>query len=249
MFTRNAVSKYARYYDLPCQDKDYTGEARFIRALLRKHAPNARSLLELNCGTGYRASLLAESGYERIHGLDRDREKIDRARERLTVLPPEIASKLRFDRAGAVQIDRDFDAVIFLFSAINYPLKMGNLQTVFTAAKNHLDPEGAFVLDCWYGPSVLGDLPAVRVKRLEIEEILDNRPTGSDDRIDREFTLQQIENALEELQNLHPTRYWFQREVEELFDRTGLRLIDRSIWMHEKIAGFDTWGIYFIGKL
>ncbi|MEG3436544.1 class I SAM-dependent methyltransferase [Pannus brasiliensis CCIBt3594] len=249
MFTVDTVNNFARYHDLLCQDKDYTGEARFIRTLLRKYSPNARSILEVNCGTGYRSLLLAESGYERIHGIDRDAERIDRGRERLQAVPLEIARKLRFDRSVTVRFEERFDVAFSLFHAINYPLKMGSLQAIFTAVKKHLSPEGTFVFDCWYGPPVLADLPAVRVKRLEVEEILLDRATGFGDSLDREFTRYQIENALEELQNIHPTRYWFERELEDLFDRTGLQLIDRALWMHENIAGFDTWGIYFIGKV
>jgi len=53
---------YARYYDLLYHDKDYNAEAKFVHQLLQIHAPETRSILELGCGTGSHAVLLAELG-------------------------------------------------------------------------------------------------------------------------------------------------------------------------------------------
>lgn len=227
----NVYQNYPRYYDILCQDKDHTGEARFFHALLQKHSPNARSILELNCGTGYRAALLAESEYQIIHGIDSDSRKIDRARQRLRDLPATIARKLRFDRRDipTLQLPEKFDAVITFFPALDYPEKIGDLLATLTTASEHLKTDGSLVLDCWYGPGVLRDLPAIRVKRLETEEILIDRVAG-------------------EPRETSPTRYVFRQEIDYFFARSGLRVIDRAGWMNEKIAGFDTWGIYFIGQ-
>jgi methylase of polypeptide subunit release factors len=46
-------------YDLLYRDKDYVGEAQFIQNILQTYAPNACQLLELGCGTGAHAVLLA----------------------------------------------------------------------------------------------------------------------------------------------------------------------------------------------
>ena len=48
---------------------------------------------------------------------------------------------------------------------------MMNLLSAFEVAKNHLNENGIFIFDFWYGPAVLTDLPSARVKRLENEDI------------------------------------------------------------------------------
>ena len=47
----SVFADYAEYYDLFYRDKDYAGEAAFVRGLVRQRAPKARTLLELGCGT------------------------------------------------------------------------------------------------------------------------------------------------------------------------------------------------------
>ncbi|MFM6580781.1 MAG: class I SAM-dependent DNA methyltransferase, partial [Dolichospermum sp.] len=69
---------YSRYYDLLYQDKDYLAEAKFIHDLIQTHAPSAKTILELGCGTGRHAELLANYGYQ-IHGVDRSLEMLNSA--------------------------------------------------------------------------------------------------------------------------------------------------------------------------
>ena len=51
---------YSRYYDLLYRDKDYAGEVAFVHGIIDEHAPQAQSLLDLGCGTGAHAAILAE---------------------------------------------------------------------------------------------------------------------------------------------------------------------------------------------
>ncbi|WP_341999478.1 hypothetical protein [Chlorogloeopsis sp. ULAP02] len=69
----SVFGNYARYYDLLYRDKDYVGEALFIRRLIQNHAPEAQDILELGCGTGNHAVLLAKEGYK-VHGVE---EQVD----------------------------------------------------------------------------------------------------------------------------------------------------------------------------
>jgi ribosomal protein L11 methylase PrmA len=55
---------HARCYDLLYTDKDYAGEAAFVAHLLEHYAPGSTTLLELGCGSGIHAGMLAERGYQ-----------------------------------------------------------------------------------------------------------------------------------------------------------------------------------------
>ncbi len=50
-----AFGEYAKYYDLLYADKDYAAETAFVREIIRRLAPGARTLLELGCGSARHA--------------------------------------------------------------------------------------------------------------------------------------------------------------------------------------------------
>lgn len=58
------------YYDLLYKDKDYAGEAQYVLRLIQAHAPAAKTIFKLGCGTGMHAVLLDREEYS-ICGIDR----------------------------------------------------------------------------------------------------------------------------------------------------------------------------------
>jgi predicted TPR repeat methyltransferase len=43
---------YARYYDVLYATKDYAEEAAYVLRIIQRHRPEARTVLDLGCGTG-----------------------------------------------------------------------------------------------------------------------------------------------------------------------------------------------------
>src|SRR5450432_1239591 len=175
----SVFGSYSRYYDLLYQDKDYAGEASYIRSLILQHHPHAQSLLDLGCGTGRHALLLAEEGY-RVAGVDRSTEMLATAQAQLAKSTPAMAARRSASGAApeffqgdvrTVRIDRKFDIVVSLFHVMSYQTTNDDLQAAFRTAAAHLSPGGLFIFDCWYGPAVLTDRPVVRIRRLEDEHI------------------------------------------------------------------------------
>jgi SAM-dependent methyltransferase len=248
---------YARYYNLLYQDKDYAAEAKFIHQLLKTHAPTTQSILELGCGTGKHAALLAELGYE-VYGVDLSAQMLEQAEKRLPTLNPEVASKLEFSQGDVrtVRVDRQFDAVISLFHVFSYQTTNQDLQAAFATAKAHLKPGGVLIFDCWYGPAVLSDRPTVRVKRLEDEEIIVTRIAEpviypNDNLVDvnyQVFIKNKATGTVEEVQELHKMRYLFKPEIDALFSQNKFECLTLGEWMTGNTPGFNTWGVYCIGQ-
>ena len=170
---------YSRYYNLLYQDKDYDGEAEYVHNLIRKHQPGATSILNLGCGTGRHDLLLAQMGYE-VTGIDQSEEMLAVATSQLSSLisqqecahPSNLNSRqgsLSFQQGDirTIRLNKTFDVVTSLFHVISYQTTNDDLRAAFATARAHLKPGGIFIFDCWYGPAVLTDRPAVRVKRLE----------------------------------------------------------------------------------
>ncbi len=118
-------------------------------------------ILDLGCGTGTHAIELAKIGYA-VTGVDRSEEMLERASERLSEFPKDIATRLAFFQ-GDIRTTRQkgrFDAVVSLFHLFSYLPRNGDLREALATAKAHLHPNGIFIFDYWYGTAVLSDPPS-----------------------------------------------------------------------------------------
>lgn len=254
----SVFGKYARYYDLLYHDKNYVAEVKFITELIQIHAPNAHDILELGCGTGNHAVLLAKEGYE-IHGVDLSEEMLQKASDRLSQLPQELASRLQFSKGDIrqVRLHQTFDVVISLFHVISYQTTNEDLLAAFATVKEHLKPGGIFIFDVWYGPAVLSDRPTVRVKRLEDEEIIVTRIAEpliypNENLVDvnyQVFIQDKKSNAVDELRETHKMRYLFQPEIHLLLRNFNMRSLAHQEWLVNNQPGFETWATYFVIQL
>ncbi|BAY47910.1 hypothetical protein SAMD00079811_55290 [Scytonema sp. HK-05] len=251
----SVFGNYARYYDLLYRDKDYVGEAEFIHRLIQTYGPDAQNILELGCGTGNHAVLLAKEGYQ-IHGVDFSHQMLQKASDRLLQLPLDLASKLKFSHADIrhIKLNHTFDVVLSLFHVISYQTTNEDILAAFAAVKEHLKPGGIFIFDVWYGPAVLNHRPSVRVKRLENEEINVTRIAEpvmhpNENLVDvnyQVFIKDKNSGAVEELQETHLMRYLFKPEIELLLQEFQMTLLEYQEWMTNQEPGFDTWGVYFV---
>jgi SAM-dependent methyltransferase len=168
----NFQEKYANYYNLIYQNKDYNSEVEYILSLLNKYQPNLESILELGCGTGKHALILSEKGYQ-VDGVDLSDEMISIAHDQRQRLPQNIASNVQFKQGDlrTVRMGKKYDAIVSLFHVMSYQTSNEDLSAAFATAKAHLKPGGVFLFDCWYGPGVLSDRPTTRIKRLENSKI------------------------------------------------------------------------------
>jgi SAM-dependent methyltransferase len=251
----DVFGNYARYYDLLYQDKDYLGETQFIQNLIQTHAPGAHSILELGCGTGIHASLLAQQGYQ-VDGVDISREMLQKAGDRLSNLPVEVSSRLNFAHGDIRQLrlNQTFDVILSLFHVISYQISNDDLMAAFTTVKQHLNPGGIFIFDVWYGPAVLSDRPSVRIKRFEDECILATRIAEpytyvKENRVDinyQVFIRDKNTESVNVVNEIHQMRYIFNTEIEQILYELKMQAIKCREWMSDREPGFDTWGVYWI---
>ena len=244
----SVFAAYSKYYDLLYRDKDYPGEARYIHELVTKHRPGARTVLDLGCGTGRHAQLLAERDYQ-LTGVDLSEEMLKVAREsgpQLSFVQGDVRS---------VRLGKTFDVVLSLFHVMSYQTTNADLRAALSTVREHLAPGGLFVFDCWYGPAVLSSRPETRVKRLEDASIQVTRLAEpvlhpNDNLVDVNYHVlirDKQSGAVEELRETHKMRYLFAPEVLLLLDGAGLRLTQLSEFMSDREPGFETWNAVFIG--
>jgi SAM-dependent methyltransferase len=249
----SVFNHYARYYDLLYKDKDYAGETEYVHRLLQRFGNKPNSILELGCGTGKHAMLLAQKGYS-VTGVDQSEEMLAKARERIE--KSNVSIQLQAGDVRTVRLNKQFDAVISLFHVMSYQVTNKDLLDAFTTARTHLKPGGIFVFDCWYGPTVLTDKPAVRVKRLEDDEIQVTRIAEpilhpNENVVDVNYTVfirEKKNGAVNEVKEKHRMRFLFRLEIEGLLLQSNIKLIGEEEWMTGNKIGIDTWGVVFTGK-
>src|SRR5262245_5098477 len=132
-----SYEKLDRFYDPAMGDR--TEMAAYIRRLIRRHKPEARTLLELACGTGAILKILAR--YYEVTGLDLSPQMLAIARKNLP--------NVRFYRKDMVRFElaAKFDVIICVFDSINHVLKFGDWQKIFRNAGRHLEKDGLFLFD------------------------------------------------------------------------------------------------------
>lgn len=246
---------YAAYYDLLYRDKDYAGEAKFVRDLLQQHAPKARSLIELGCGTARHARELLAAGY-RVLGVDLSHQMITRAETECAQLPARQRKQLRLTQGDVSQFqtDEQFDAAISLFHVINYQLTHDAVTGYFNTASQAVRPGGVFVFDFWYGPAVLSDRPCVRIKRAETPEVRVTRLAEPSvdvnrNRVTVNYTLlaQQRTGELSgEFTEQHTVRYLFLPELEQLAASAGFIVVETGQWLTRQPLSDRTWFGYLV---
>ena len=247
---------YSQYYDLLYQNKDYPGEVAYIESLLREHGSDVKDLLELGCGTGIHAELLAQRGFD-VTGVELSQRMFERATARaeqlkLTDCPGSF--QLHSGDARNFSIDQQFDAVISLFHVVSYQVTNQDVCQMFATASNHLKPGGLFMFDVWYGPAVLSMKPAVRIKRIENDQseicrIAEPEIDFNANRVDVQYTILVTDKqtqAVNQFSETHPMRYYFVPELELLAAQHQMKLRHCEEWITGNAPSDQTWGVTFV---
>ena len=166
----------AEYYDLIYATfKDYAVESAQIAALLRARHSGCRTVLDVACGTGEHARLLAGFGFE-VDGLDLSPRFVSIARAKHPAGRFFDADMTHFDLGSR------YDAVICMFSSIGYVRTLDGVKMTLACFRDHLAPGGIVVVEPWFGPGALdpsrvahnaGEANGVRVSRVSRVEVED----------------------------------------------------------------------------
>lgn len=154
--------QYAQFYDELYQDKDYHQECRFIRQVLETYGDGeVTSILDLGCGTGSHALILADIGYQ-VTGVDLAEDMLEMAKRKAR----EQVKKINFQQGDIryLELDQSFDAGLAMFTVLGYQITNQDVDNAIRSVRKHLNPGGLFICDVWFGPAVLAIKPAERVK-------------------------------------------------------------------------------------
>jgi SAM-dependent methyltransferase len=216
--------EYSWAYDCLYKDKDYIKECDFIESIFRRYRLKVRRVLDLGCGTGGHALILAKRGYE-VVGVDRSGEMLNIARSKAK----KAKLPLKFIQGDITKLNlgEKFDAVISMFAVIGYQTTDENILKSFCVANKHLFPGGIFLFDCWHGKAVLSQKPVACLRDVRLDGKRTIRFTNSSMQAERNmvkvefkvlnFTKNQL---IGESHEVHLIRFLFLNEIRSFLKKS-----------------------------
>jgi ubiquinone/menaquinone biosynthesis C-methylase UbiE len=172
MFTESA-----ELYDLIYSSiRDYGAEAQQITGLLRAANPRCHTVLDVACGTGEHARLLAANFGFDVDGSDLNPDFVRIAQSK------HPAGRFIVADMAALRLERQYDAVLCLGSSIGYLRDLAAVKQAFECFRAHLSSDGVVIVEPWFTPELLesgyrstrtAETPIVRVVREQTTEIID----------------------------------------------------------------------------
>ncbi len=141
----------APYYDLLINDMD--GQLRYM-TFVKQHIAEG-SILELACGSGILARLLAKDGYA-VHATDLSSDMIQVAENAEFLLEDAVQAGLQQDFANlhfavmdmrSFVMQEEYDAILCFCDSINYVLELDEIRSMAQSVYQALKPNGLFLFD------------------------------------------------------------------------------------------------------
>ncbi len=133
----------AKCYDLLYSFKDYQNEVAILKELiLRYKKTDGNDLLDVACGTGKHLRYFKKDF--KISGIDLNRHMLKIARMNMPDIDFKQADMMHFT------LDKTFDVITCLFSAIGYLKNYTNLKLAIKNFASHLKEGGIVIIEPWF---------------------------------------------------------------------------------------------------
>jgi len=239
---------YAQFYDMLYKDKDYESESNYIISLIKKYNPEAKSILDLGCGTGRHAELFSNKGFI-VLGVDQSKYMLNEAMKRKNNNLDFIEGDVRF-----LKLDKKFDVVTALFHVLSYQITNKDVESLIRTAYNHLNKNGLFIFDFWYGSAVIIQKPEVRIKELENDNIKFIRIAKPMIDFSRNvvkvcyeiFVVDKKNKTFLEHEEIHPMRFFFYPELELFIENIGFKLESKFSWLKFEKPSENDWSVVWV---
>lgn len=132
-------------YDALMADGSYRKRADWLERLFRKSRIPVQTVLDLACGTGTIACLLAERGYQ-VTATDASEEMLVQAMSKAAVLEERAPLFLHQTMPG-LRLIEPVDTVVSTLDSLNYLTREKDIRETFRRVYRWLKPGGQFIFD------------------------------------------------------------------------------------------------------
>lgn len=197
--------------------KDYATESSRVVDMIRKRSPEARSLLDVACGTGSHLDYFAKE-FECAEGVEGSAGMISRAKDKLPGVTVTKADMMNFD------LGRKFSAVTCMF-AIPHLSSVEELNAAVRCFAQHLETGGVLVVEPWRSPDnftpgyVAGDV--VREGEYTIARVSHSESEGRAVRMQVHYVVAAPRTGARHFEETHSLTLFTRDEYEEAFRLAG----------------------------
>jgi trans-aconitate methyltransferase len=214
-------TKTAEYYDALYHFKDYKAESQLLHNYILEHSKNAKSLLEIACGTGNYLNYFKE--FYHVEGLDLNVEILKVAKQRYPTI--------NFYEKNMVDfiLPSTYDIVVCLFSSIAYVQTLENLFKTVKSMANHLKPGGFIAIEPWFSTETywvnritanFANFPELKISWMYKSEI---------DGLTSILNIHYMVGTTEGISNFtekHVLGLWTDAEYREAFKQAGINTVN-----------------------
>ncbi|MFC2058768.1 class I SAM-dependent DNA methyltransferase [Chloroflexota bacterium] len=225
-----SFDRYAEYYDLIYDDKDYEKECDFIEEVFRRFSPNPiKTVLEGGCGTGGHAIPLARRDYL-VTGIDSSDTMLVRAK--VKAADANLSLDFHLGNLQHFDLGKKFDSCLCMFAVMGYITETANLLETLKSIRKHLHRFSLFVFDFWNGLAVLRILPTVRLKLVQNKSLRIIR-IGEPEldsfnhlcRVHFRLLVNEGNALIDEIVETHVMRYYFPQEITHYLEESGFEVL------------------------
>jgi ubiquinone/menaquinone biosynthesis C-methylase UbiE len=219
--------RFAAVYDAIYKFKNYEEEVAKVAEIVRARNPEAKSLLDVGCGTGEHILHLKKE-FDCV-GIDLSPQLLAACREK----NPDV-QVFEGDMKN-LDLQRKFDAVICLFGAVGYMLTAADLDKAIANMAKHFNRNGVLIVEPWLFSDRFTDghynIMTAETETMKIARSNTSRRVGDISEIDFHFLVASAEGT-EHFQEVHRLGLYSKDVYQTAFDRGGLSVeFDESGFM------------------
>ncbi len=136
----NEYKGFSYYFDQIMEYIDYKEWLDFTK----KYVDKDKTILDLACGSGTLACLLAVEGYT-VDGLDLSNDMLSLANDKFKAY--HIINNLYHDDMTDFSLNKTYDAITCYFDSINHLPNIELVKKMMNCVYNHLNENGLFIFD------------------------------------------------------------------------------------------------------
>ncbi len=209
-------TKTAKHYDAVYSGKDYEAESELLMSMIRERAPEAKTLLDVACGTGKHLEHLVK--VFDCTGVDLDNEMLAVASERVPPVTLHTGDMCDFT------LDTRFDVVTCLFSSIGCTKTVERMEQATVNMASHLKSGGLLIIEPWITPEawLVGKISSTTV---ETDDFVVNRMTVAEPvergRVVLEYLIGES-GGISRVTETHEMGWFTHEEYVSAFQKAGL---------------------------